>query len=273
MAGNTEAIHELTVDDVYEQLEGCEIINEVTQNDYLMKLKTDMVDSKERILMRNEILMANQKLLLLMALRYYWATNNKDIYNKDELILALYSAANIGFMYAIDRYDLSSGVKLTSYAAHWCKYYMQMEMLNYMGKTRTSYKMENQVKSLLESGGDLNKIKKWSMYLLSNRAIPPKDGWGDIDYDVYIELRVSLDKMGKEGQLLKDYYGIDNDSPINLYEKYKLGKRALEERIKIAQQDLCDMLSDMENTIKTATDSSNDIPENQLEFDFIDSKN
>lgn len=260
----------LTVDDIYKQLEEVATIPEATQQEYAQILHSGEVDGKEKLYMRNQILLSNQKLLLLMALKFYWNTNNRDVYNKNEMILTLYSAANMGFLYALDRYDPSTNVKITTYAANWCKFYMQLELLNYIGTTRTIYKMERQVKRMLAEGEEFGRLKKWADYILSTRAV------SQIDYpdDLKIELKMALDNLGREGKLLKDYYGIDIDAEsIDLCKKYNFtSQKMLEMRVKEAQEKLYGYLKELDEEAEEVLYADTDSLEapDQIQFGFME---
>lgn len=73
------------------------------------------VSSPERKIIRNEIIMHNQKLLVSIA-KYY-----KNISQTYSSLEDLINEGNIGLIKAIDKFDSSTGNKFSTYATYWIK--------------------------------------------------------------------------------------------------------------------------------------------------------
>ena len=266
---------ELTVDTLYAQLKDSEPLSPELENEYLRLLHSDIIDPEERKRILDIIIISHQKLVLLMAIKFYWSSSYKDVYNQDEFILELYSAATLGFMYALGKYSPESGVKLTTYAANWCRYFMQKELYNIIGESRYQHKMREKTLKVLEANTEGEKpknMKKWLNYFLNKKeftSVPMSDK----RYDLIIELRIALDSMGPDGKFLKDYYGINRTATITenyFCEQYGLcDAEAVEKKSEECLAILKNTLTNYDE-ISTVLDKDGYAPPpgNQLLFDF-----
>ena len=247
---------ELTVNKLYESFSTLPSLDPELEKEYLHMLKYNTsLDPRERSKIIESIILAHQKLILLMAIKFYWNSSYKDNQNQDDLILELYSAAVLGFMYAIGKYNPESGVKLTSYAANWCRYNMQKELLNFIGETRYAHNMRKKTLSKLENQKIDDIMSKWTNYFFNNKeimSIPMTQK----QYDLIVEMRIALDSMQPQDKdFILDYYGIKNHNDSvtlkRLCDTYKTcSERAIQKKLQDCKEELKKILSDYQESVE-----------------------
>lgn len=212
---------------------------------YLSELSDDVLDAEtEKILLekaqagnkaaREELIKSNLRLVVFIAKKYY--SQNASL-----SFLDLVQEGNIGLMTAVDKYDLNSGHRFSTYAYYWIKSAISRALSQHSENIRIPAHMVEKI----------NKYKKISTEMLQKYN-------SFSDEAVAAEMGITLEELSKIKSYMTDMVSLD--SPLSEDKEDSLGDLVEDEGSKIQEEyEEKEMCQKIDKVLSTLPDKESNI--------------